>query len=336
MGQPKSTNAKGQDSLRTHPNPPPRRSLSSVPNQRQQYFLDNRLFRAFMAAAETENFTSAAKKTFMTQSGISQHIAKLEQQVGLPLFKRVAKRVMLTTTGKRLKKYIEDHSTQTESFLGKLREEFNGTAGSVNYAMPSSCLLSPHFLLLLERRKQQPMINLNVKLAPNHDIIRMVLEDQVDFGFVTRKSDHPNLVFNAFCQEEYILTAASPKLVNGINAKNICEQPCITYPGADIYFNNWLKYHFPRRKNLDFLSLPIAGSIDSLYGAIKMVQGGMGVSVFPRHCVEMQLTSKQLFEFQTRKAPLLKDIYIVSLRNFSYPKAVRVVMAWFLTTTCRG
>ena len=44
--------------------------------------LDTRLFKAFMAAAETRSFTHAATRAHMTQSGVSQHIAKLEEQIG--------------------------------------------------------------------------------------------------------------------------------------------------------------------------------------------------------------------------------------------------------------
>jgi DNA-binding transcriptional LysR family regulator len=329
MRQSKSTEAQGRQALSIPPNPALSRETLNRPSQREQQLLDSRLFKAFMAAAETENFTFAAKQTFMTQSGISQHIAKLEGQIGLPLFKRVAKRITLTNAGQRLKKYIESLNAETEIFLSQLREEYYGTTGLVNLAMPSSCLLLPNFLLLLNRRKEYPLITLNVKLAPSHDIIPMVLEDQVDFGLSTSKADHPNLVFKAFSQEEYVLTAASPKAFDEINANNIYKLPCILYPGVDVSFNRWLKHHFPKQKKIDFLSLPISGAIDSIEGAIRMVREGIGISVFPRHCIENQLMTKQLFEFRTEKAPLINRIYIVSLRNYAYPIAVRQVMTWF-------
>ncbi|MES9852566.1 MAG: LysR family transcriptional regulator [Candidatus Thiodiazotropha sp. L084R] len=302
--------------------------------QRQQQFLDNRLFKAFMAAAETENFTSAAKRTFMTQSGISQHIARLEKQVGLPLFKRVAKHVTLTDTGKRLKKYIENHCSQTEAFLGELREAYNGVAGTVSYAMPPSCLLLPHFLLLLEKRKQYPLIRLDVSLALDPDVVGMVLEDQIDFGLVTGIIKHPNLVYSHFCQEEYVLAAASPQMISGVSDKSIYELPSIAYPGVDIYFNSWLRHYFPRCRDLGFLSLPISGKVNSIEGAIKMVQGGLGVSVLPRHCIEKQLDNRELFEFKSeQKSPLFNDIYVVSLKDYAYPQVVRLVMACFNITT---
>jgi DNA-binding transcriptional LysR family regulator len=281
-----------------------------------------------MAAAETENFTFAAKKTFMTQSGISQHIAKLENQIGLPLFKRIAKRITLTNTGKQLKKHIETQNNETEIFLSQLREEYYGMTGSVNFAMPSSCLLLPNFLFLLKRHKEQPLITLNVKFAPSNDIVRLVSKDQVDFGISTRKTDHPDLIFNAFSQEEYVLTASSPKALDRINAQNICMLPCIAYPGVDVFFNGWLKHHFPNQKNLDFLSLPISSTIDSIEGAIRMVQEGIGISIFPRHCIKNLLISKQLYEFKSKIPPLINNLYIVSLSNYTYPIAVRQVMLW--------
>ncbi|MGD8911169.1 MAG: LysR family transcriptional regulator [Candidatus Thiodiazotropha sp.] len=328
MRQSKSIDIKGQEALSIPPNPAPLKDTFIRPSQREQPFLDSRLFRAFMAAAETENFTFAAEKTFMTQSGISQHIAKLENQIGLPLFKRVAKRITLTNTGKRLKKHIEAQNNETENFLSELREEYYGMTGSVNFVMPSSCLLLPNFLLLLSRRKQQPLITLNVKIAPSHDIVRMVSEDQVDFGLSTRKTDHPNLVFKAFSQEEYVLVASSPKALDGINVNNVYKFPCIAYPGVDVFFNGWLKHHFPNQKNLDFLSLPISGTIDSIEGAIRMVREGIGISIFPKHCIENLLIDKQLFEFKTQTPPLINNLYIVSLRNYAYPLAVRQVMLW--------
>ncbi len=302
----------------------------------QQHYLDNRLFKAFLAAADTENFTSAARKAFMTQSGISQHIARLEKQVGMPLFKRVGRRVTLTPTGKRLKKYIEQHDATTEAFLGELRHEYEGIAGLVRYAMPASCLRSPHFPLLLEKRKHYPMIRLDVQLAPSEDVIRMVLDDQIDFGFVTKLSDHPNLAFEFFCQEEYILASSTPLQKNEISELTILGQPCISYPGADTYFNRWLNHHFPQRANLDFLSLHKSGTINSIEGAIKMVQGGLGISVFPRHCIDSQLSTGQLVEIPTINPAPLNDIHIAYIRDYDYPKVMRQVIDWFHEMHCEA
>ena len=68
--------------------------------------LDTDAFKAFVLAADLENFTEAAQVASMTQSGVSQHVARLEEQLNTSLFSRVGRRVVLTESGKNLKKYI--------------------------------------------------------------------------------------------------------------------------------------------------------------------------------------------------------------------------------------
>lgn len=53
----------------------------------------------FIKTAEVLHFTKAAELCFVTQSGLSQQIKKLEEELGLPLFKRIGKKVQLTEAG---------------------------------------------------------------------------------------------------------------------------------------------------------------------------------------------------------------------------------------------
>jgi DNA-binding transcriptional LysR family regulator len=296
----------------------------------KEQFIDNRLFRAFMAAAETENFTLAAKKAFMTQSGISQHVARLEKQVGIPLFKRIAKHVILTDSGKRLKKYIEAHCSETEVFLEELRESYHGVSGGVSCAMPWSCLSLPQFFLLLEKISLHPQINLEITLALDPDVVERVLKDRIDFGLVTEISRHPNLRYDQFYQEELVLVARSPQSLSGLNENSVQELPIVVYPGVAVYFNRWLKHLYSNYPGLSFSVLQVSGEINSLDGAVQMVQAGLGVSLFPRHSIQHKLRAKELFEFKREHAaPLYSGIYLVALKNYAYPQAVRQVMNWF-------
>lgn len=53
----------------------------------------------FIKTAEVLHFTKAAELCFVTQSGLSQQIKKLEEELGMPLFKRLGKKVQLTEAG---------------------------------------------------------------------------------------------------------------------------------------------------------------------------------------------------------------------------------------------
>lgn len=72
-----------------------------------------------------------------------------------------------------------------------------------------------------------------------------------------------------------------------------------------------------------------SGEINSLDGAITMVLGGLGNSVFPRHCVQAHLDAKRLIELPTRAGPLLNTIYVARIAEATVPRRVSQVIEWF-------
>ncbi|WP_026620292.1 DNA-binding transcriptional LysR family regulator [Ensifer sp. WSM1721] len=64
--------------------------------------LDSDLLRTFLAVADTGNLTRAADTVRRTQSAVSMQVRKLEDLIGLPLFERHSRGVVLTAQGRRL------------------------------------------------------------------------------------------------------------------------------------------------------------------------------------------------------------------------------------------
>lgn len=58
--------------------------------------------RCFISLAETLNFTRTAKQLYMSQQAVSQHIARLEEDLGFPLFVRTRHSVSLTKDGAQM------------------------------------------------------------------------------------------------------------------------------------------------------------------------------------------------------------------------------------------
>lgn len=91
--------------------------------------------QAFISVAEYLNFTEAANRMFVTQSSVSQQIAQLEKEIGVPLFIRNKRSVQLTPAGcvflKEAKEIlqkadiaIEKAQRATLGYIGKLRIGF--------------------------------------------------------------------------------------------------------------------------------------------------------------------------------------------------------------------
>lgn len=293
--------------------------------------IDSSLFKAFVFAAKELNFTRAAKKAAMTQSGISQKISKLESQIGHPLFARVNKSLSLTDTGKILLDYVERQQDELEKLFEELGQRIQAKSGLVRYGMPHSCLFTPHFQQLLQARQANFFgISLKIELCSNEEIISKLLQRELDFGFVTKKSENPAIDHDLFVIEEYALVGEKGSRNLKTTADFICKLPFVNYPGMNNLFAIWKKGHFPAHRVLSFESLKIMGDINSLHGAVTMITHGVGWSVVPIHVVENELKSGIIQIFPgTEKKKIKNEIYVVLLRGHRQTARVKAVFENF-------
>lgn len=231
--------------------------------------VDPKLYRAFLAAIEAESFSEAAEKINMTQSGVSQHIAKLEDQIGVDLFMRCGTKVKLTPAGEELKVYIQTYMETVTQFLDRVNASQEQMRGQVSYAMPASCILSNHFSLLLQKRKHFPDIELRVLLESSPLVVQDVMEGKFDFGFTTKKIPHRLLVYEPFCQEEYVLVAGEKFRKPFSTLNQLMEEPFVIYSGFEVYFDLWVKHAFKVKETPNVLSLHKAGEMNDILGAVQ-------------------------------------------------------------------
>lgn len=278
--------------------------------------LDPKYFKAFIAVAEFGQFTLAAEKVAMTQSGVSQHVAKLEDQLGHPLFKRTGRRIILTQTGEKLLAFITRLNHSTAEFFHDINGIEEDIGGMVKCAMPPSCILSPQFSAMVEHCRKFPRLELQLELCTNKRVLENVLKNNCDFGFVSEKFEHSALQYLPFCREECILVASDRALVTALSADNLLQQNFIFYPDMEGYFNYWRSHFMPKLEYVDARSIHHAGGINSVEGASIMVVNGLGIGVFPRHCVQQFIEAGALHEFsKVGIPPLFNSIYIVQLNS---------------------
>ncbi|MDZ4662224.1 MAG: LysR family transcriptional regulator [Pseudomonadota bacterium] len=292
--------------------------------------LDPTALKAFYYAAESLNFTKAAESAALTQSGISQHISKLETTLGVNLFLRANRKITLTEAGTKLKVFAESYLDQLDSLFEILSSEAQDLKGVVRYAMPGSCLMTSHFPQLLLKREKFLGINLDIRICHSDEVAEQLLSGEIDFGFVTKRIQHKEILSEEFAREEYVLVGNHEKSVRFDGISELKEKTFISYPGMEVLFTHWQAIYFSKGQMHNLQNFSICGKINSLSGAITMVTHGVGLGVFPRHCVEGHLSRKELFAF--KGAPLKQNehsIFIIQLAS-RFPSArVRKVLDSF-------
>lgn len=276
--------------------------------------IDPQSLRAFYFAAYFENFTKAAREAHLTQSGVSQHVAYLEELLKVSLFMRAGKKVKLTQAGIELKTYAEKYFEGVSELMDKMGQVSHQLSGKVSYAMPASCLKTPHFPMLLRARKSFSKIDLKVEICHSQEVLDKLVAGVIDFGFMTESIPHKDVDQVEFAREEYVLVGADKKNITDIDLKSIAKIPFVNYPGVETLFNSWAKERGLR--NSHFHELSFAGEINDLNAAITMCIYGVGYSIFPKHCVQEFIDEKKLFTPKSLNSGKEKNpIFLVKLKN---------------------
>lgn len=152
---------------------------------------------AFYHVAIAGSFSKAAEELFVSQPALSRQVAALEKNLGLQLFSRLGRRIILTDAGRRLFIYVEKiinlyNEAKKEMLefkdlaIGELTLGASTTIG--NYLLP--------FTLAVFQEKYSG-IKVNLHVDNSSQIEQLVLENKIDLGLLAGFSQVQGL-----CQEQ--------------------------------------------------------------------------------------------------------------------------------------
>jgi LysR family glycine cleavage system transcriptional activator len=164
------------------------------------------LLKAFEAAARHLSFTRAGSELFLSQSAVSRQIQQLEAQLGMPLFIRRTRALLLTESGKRYYKDVNQALNQLRAAGASLAATPTGRLVTVTTTVTFASLwLVPH---LADFQQQHP--DIEVRIAADN-AMRDLASGQIDVAirYSTRPHAGPDAV-RLF--GEYVLPVISPTL----------------------------------------------------------------------------------------------------------------------------
>ena len=104
----------------------------------KETIIDLRAWRQFMAVAEELHFGRAAQRLHMTQPPVTQAIAQLEKTLGIVLFDRTRRRVVLTPAGEALLPDVRELLERAQALPARARAAAAGEVGRVRLAFVST------------------------------------------------------------------------------------------------------------------------------------------------------------------------------------------------------
>jgi DNA-binding transcriptional LysR family regulator len=172
--------------------------------------ITSRQLEYFRAVARELHFTRAAEALHIAQPALSQHIRKLERQLGLTLFERDNHRVQITPAGAALR----EHAERILSDLAAVDEEMRSWAGGIRGRIrigTARGVAAPLARLLAAFCQAHPAVDVDLREETTDEMVADLHAGTLDaatLAAVPRLDDRP-LASHPLGSEPLVLVASS-------------------------------------------------------------------------------------------------------------------------------
>ena len=142
--------------------------------------MELRQLKYFVKAAETLNFSEAAKALYVTQSTLSQQVRQLEDEIGIQLFERSSHNVILTEAGQEMLPYAIEAIHSAASCVDRINDLKQMLTGTLKIGVTYT------FIPILtetvdEFMKRYPAVRIDICCKPMEELMQMLQKREVDF-----------------------------------------------------------------------------------------------------------------------------------------------------------
>ncbi|MFI5012281.1 MAG: LysR family transcriptional regulator [Hyphomicrobiales bacterium] len=271
--------------------------------------------RIFCAAAEVGSFTHAGDMLELSQSAVSRQIAALEEEVGVPLFHRHARGLILTEPGETLFRTALEMKLKIETARARLvdtREKPNGQLRITTTIGLGTYWLTPRLGEFLdafpEIRVELLLIDEELDLAMRQADVAIRLRLPVQSDLVQRRLF--TVHFHAYASADYVKRRGAPKVAEDLDNHRI-----VAFGGSGPSYLLETSVlptlgREPRQPRFTALTVSNVSSVK------RAVESGFGVGILPDYIVDQ--TSNLVRVLTESEMPSL-DTYFV------YPEELRNV-----------
>lgn len=247
--------------------------------------LDFNKLAVFSKVVEAGNYRIASELLNVTPSAISQTISSLEHSLGIPLFHRSGKKLVLTETGEKIQREFQQYHSSLKQALNRIAEknEISGLIHVGAYLEFAKFQLAP---VLTAFQKKHPGVQVKLVFDTPSRLHRLLEDNKLDVCFsIYSERESKWIESKPIYRQELVLVAP-----NGLLSERATFEEIIASPMIEYYFNHqpirrWLDLHFKKRPK----HLPIRTYGATAEMVLSLVQEGLGIGVVPEYLLKTRL-----------------------------------------------
>jgi len=241
--------------------------------------------RAFTAVADAGSFTDAAKRLYLTQSGLSLLVKELETELGVRVFDRSTRKIKLSVAGADFyplaSKVLEDLDSAVKSTL-QLQDKQRGNVRIAGTPLYSSSLLPRS---MVEYRQRYPAIHVRLLDSLNEQALQRVASGEADFAIAPQRENRPDIQEEPLFRDRFeIVCPAGHPLARQPRLK---WQQVLEYPFVSLTSDYSRRLQADLAAHSPTLQLQPTYEVSYLTTALGMVNSGLGVTAMPSSALPM-------------------------------------------------
>ena len=196
--------------------------------------MELRQLEYFVAVAEEANFTRAAARVHVSQSGISAQIRQLENDLGAPLFDRSTRVAALTVAGEAALAHARAALAAARAVRDAVDDINQLVRGRLEVGMVTACTVTPLFDALSSFHRAHPGIDVSLREDNSDRLVDDVRAGAVDLALVGVAGAEP-AGLHSFTVVRERLVAAVPgnhplAQLSSVTLADVCAHPLVTLP----------------------------------------------------------------------------------------------------------
>lgn len=243
--------------------------------------------RIFKTVAEEGGVTQAALRLNRVQSNVSARLTQLEESLGVSLFHRSGRRMLITEDGARLLAYTERLLQLADEAQASMRGD-RQPSGQLRIGSMETTAAARLPLVLGQFHRQYPQVDLVLDTGPTDYLLQAVLNHKVDVALVAAPVERPELVQLPVFDEELVL------LTDSLHGP-------VTSP-ADVGKRTLLGFRsgcsYRRRLERWFAEGGVSPARIAEFGTFEAIIGcvaaGMGVAMMPKEVLKQRELAKSV------------------------------------------
>ncbi len=271
-----------------------------------------RQLKVFESVARHLSYSRAADELHLTQPAVSMQIKQLEDNVSLPLFEQLGKRIYLTEAGRELYHYSRAISQQLSDMEVALDELKGMERGKLNISVVTTAnYFAPHLLAKFCQRYSGVTVSLNV--SNRETVLKQLADNLIDLAIMGQPPEDLDIDSESFMENPLVVIAPPDHpLCQECNIpvqrleKEIFlvrESGSGTRGAMERFF---VEHHIKINKGME---------TDTTEAIKQAVQAGMGLGIMSQHTAELELEMNRLKILDVQDFPIIRYWHVVNRKN---------------------